>query len=228
MVKSESSVWRMTEVEIFADLSAEEMQQMESAAPMDHYPAGELFFRPGSGTQRLFILKKGRVRLFRVTEEGKALTTSILSPGMFFGEMVVVGQTMDESFAESMDECVVCSMSAEQVHGMLLSDARIASRIAATLGARVAELEQRISASVFKSVPQRVAGVLGILSRSKLRNPLAGGVQLSVTHEQLAEIVGTSRESVTKSLRDFASAGVVKLGRGKVTILDSAALADLT
>ena len=210
-------LWCLSEVDIFRDLDEREMEAMSQAAPMRTYPAGTMIFSPHEPVQALFILKKGRIRIFRVSEDGRALTTAIIEPGTIFGEMVALGQQMHDSFAEAMDEVVVCVMSRSDVRRLLLGDPRIATRIAETMGRRLAELEQRLSDTVFKSVPERVAGTVATLAEGRGR--LRGG-QVRITHEQLAALAGTSRETTTKVLGDLADEGLITLGRGRITVLD--------
>jgi CRP/FNR family transcriptional regulator, cyclic AMP receptor protein len=216
--------WCMSEVDIFADLSAEEMDAIAAAAPMKTYPPGSLLYSPHQPVETLFILKRGRVRIFRISPDGRALTTAIVNPGTIFGEMVIVGQQMHDSFAEALNEVVVCVMSRTDVQRLLLGDPRIAARIAEILGRRVAQLERRLSDSVFKTVPERIASTLCLLAADERPRTLAKGVQIALTHAQLAALAGTSRETTTKVLGEFVDQGLLRLGRGKITILDTAKL----
>jgi CRP/FNR family cyclic AMP-dependent transcriptional regulator len=216
--------WCMSEVDIFADLDEREMDAMAEAAPMKTYAAGALVYTPHQPLEALFILKRGRIRIFRVSPEGRALTTAIISPGTIFGEMVIVGQRMHDSFAEALDDVVVCVMTKADVQRLLLGDQRIAARISETLGRRLAEVEQRLSDAVFKSVPERIAGTLTVMASSR---HLGRTSQVSLTHEQLAALAGASRETTTKVLGEFADLGVIGLGRGRITILDPQGLSDL-
>ncbi|MEJ7741233.1 MAG: Crp/Fnr family transcriptional regulator [Nocardioidaceae bacterium] len=152
--------------------------------------------------------------------DGRALTTAIIEPGTIFGEMVIVGQQMHDSFAEALDDVVVCVMTKADVRRLLLSDPRISARISETLGRRIGELEQRLSDAIFKSVPERIAGALVTLAEGHTSRTLGRGIQIKLTHEQLAALAGTSRETTTKILGDFADLGLVGLGRGRVNILD--------
>lgn len=217
-------IWCMAEVDIFADLSAAEMEAIAAAAPMKTYSAGDLLYSPHQPVETLFILKKGRVRIFRVSPDGRALTTALISPGTIFGDMMLLGQQMHDNFAEALDDVVVCVMARADVYRFLLSDPRIATRISEILGRRIAELERRLSDTVFKSVPQRVAATLCLLAGEQQKRTLGRGIQLSLTHEQIAALTGTSRETATKVLGEYADRGLLRLGRGKVTILDTAAM----
>ncbi|MGP4088089.1 Crp/Fnr family transcriptional regulator [Streptomyces sp. KR55] len=209
--------WCLSEVDIFCDLSEREMEAIAQAAPMKTYSAGEILHSPTQPSEVLFILKRGRVRIFRVSADGRALTTAIISPGTIFGEMVLLGQHMYDNYAEALDDVTVCVMSRADVHRFLLSDARIAARITAILGRRLADLEQRLSDSVFKTVAQRIATTLTTLTTaqppaSPLR-PVGRHPQVALTHDQLAALAGTSRETCTKVLRDYADRGLIRLAR---------------
>lgn len=216
---SEVKAWCMAEVDIFQDLSEAEMDAIGAAAPMKTYAGGELLYSPHNPVETLFILKSGRVRVFRVSSDGRALTTAIITPGTIFGEMVMLGQHMYDNFAEAMEQTVVCVMGSADVHKFLLSDARIAARITEILGKRLVEMERRLSESVFKSVPERVASTLVSLAGQR-RSFSPRGPVVSLTHEQIAALAGTSRETTTKVLGDFAERGLIRLGRGRITVLD--------
>jgi len=218
-------LWCMSEVDIFADLTDAEMEAIAAAAPMRQFSPGELLYSPPQPMETLFILKEGRVRIFRVSADGRALTTAIITPGTIFGEMLLLGQQMHDNFAEALDKVTVCVMNRSDVQRFLLSDARIAARISEILGNRVSQLERRLSDTVFKSVPQRIATTLCLLANEEQRRPLGRGLQVSLTHEQVAALAGTSRETTTKVLNELAEQGLLRLGRGKLTILDLPRLA---
>jgi CRP-like cAMP-binding protein len=194
-------LWCLAEVDIFRDLSPSEMDAITARAPTQAVDAGTVFYSPDQRTEVLFILKQGRVRVFRLSVAGKALTTAIVTPGTIFGEMAIIGQRMHDNYAEALEACVICLMSREDVRQMLLSDPRIAARIAETLSNRLVEMEQRLSDVVFKAVPQRIASTLLALGRAdqgRRRWPFGSTLcEVRLTHEQLAELVGTSRETTT-------------------------------
>jgi CRP-like cAMP-binding protein len=219
----------LAEVDIFADLTEAEMNAIAETAPMRTYAPGEMLFTPHQRVEALFILKRGRVRIFRVSADGRALTTAIITSGTIFGEMVLLGQQMYDNWAEALDEAVVCVMSRDDVHRFLLSDPRIATRITAILGRRLAAMEQRLTDSVFNTGPQRIAATLQALSGEPERKPGRlgfGAKPITITHEQPGALVGASRETTTKALGDLAERGIIKLGRGKITVLDHSRLAD--
>jgi len=198
---------------------------------MQRVPAGTVFFSPEQVGEVLFILKEGRVRLYRLSGDGKALTTAVLEAGTIFGEMALLGQHLHQSYAEALSPCLLCLMSREDVTGLLLSDPRIATRIAETLGQRLISAEQRLSDFAFKNLPQRLASLLLQLARpprARLFRAASGPREVRFTHEALAEMIGTYRETVTKILNEFRAQELIALKRGCVVLTDETTLRALS
>lgn len=213
--------WILREFDLFADLSDAEVGRIGDAAPMKELPSGQLLYSPDRPTEVLFILKRGRIRLYQIGADGRTVTTAIIGAGQVFGEMTVLGQHLEQTYAEATEPCVVCLMSRADVERLLLSDPRIATRVAELLGSRVAELERRLGDTVLKSVPERIAATLA-------RMAMSGGTTIRLTHEQLADLVGTSRETATKVLGELADRRLVGLRRGRIVVHDPAQLLALS
>ena len=218
----------LSEVDIFRDLSPAELEAMGKRAPMKTVPAGTIFYSPEEPSEVLFILKAGRVRLYRLSPDGKALTVAIVEAGTIFGEMAMLGQGMHDNYAESLTPCVLCLMSRADVKTVLLGDPRISLRITETLGRRLLAVERRLSDFAFKALPQRIATLLLTLAEQRpFRLFQPGSPEVPYTHEQLAEMVGAHRETVTKVLNELQDQGLIALRRGRVVLLDVAALRQL-
>jgi len=220
-------VFCLDEAEIMRDLDQREMASIAARAPMRAVERGGLIWSPVDGREVLYIVKQGRVRLVRSAPDGRTLTLAVLGPGALFGQMRVLGQDMRSSTAEAFDDVVLCQMAEPDVRSMLLSDPRIAARITEGLGRRLAEVEQRLADALLKTAPQRVAASLATLAAAapataRLTGPR--GQEVRLTHAQLADLVGTTRETTTKVLGDLQARGVVALRRGRVVVLDLDAL----
>jgi CRP/FNR family transcriptional regulator, cyclic AMP receptor protein len=210
-------------VEIFQDLSKPEMEHIDRVTTMVTTPKGRVFYSPGENAEVLFLLKKGTVDIYRISPEGKKLITSQLGTGSVFGKMNILGQRMGEAYAEATSECLICVMSRSDVEQLLLKDPRIAMRLAQSLGNRLSEAEARLEDMAFKSVSARIASLL--LRLADDRDWRGRRVVAGLTHQQIAEIIGSYRETVTVTLNEFRTAGYVDLGRRKVVLTDEAGLA---
>lgn len=209
----------LREVDLFADLSPAEMDRMDQMAPATLVRRGQLLYSQTDTVRSLFILKSGRVRIFRLGEDGKALTLAILEPGSVFGEMVLVGQRMYDSYAEAIDDVLVCRLGTGDVERLLLADVRIAVRVARILGERVGELEDRLTDLALRPLVSRVAVTLLNLARSSRGSgPFARAPEVRLTHEQIAGVIGATREATSRVLGDFSERGLVRQGRGRILI----------
>jgi CRP-like cAMP-binding protein len=144
--------------------------------------------------------------------------------------MAIMGQHMQDQYAEALEACTICLMSKEDVLNLLFTDARIAARIAEILSQRLLDMELRLSGLALKSLPQRVAETLLRFEQAtrrptRLFRPTRH--EVAVTHEQLAEFVGTYRETMTKTLHELREQGLIELRRGKIVLLDLEGLKSL-
>lgn len=212
--------WQLSEMDLFADLSEAEMQAIADAAPMRQVARGTLVYSPSRPVELLFIVKAGRVRTYRTAVDGRSLTTAIVGPGQLFGQMPMMGLRMDDSYAEMLEPGVLCVMTPADVQRLLFSDLRIVNRLTALLGGRLAELETRLTDTVLKPVAARICSTLATLAGS----PPA---PVRLTHDQLADLVGTTRETTTKVLGDLRARSYVRLRRGRIDVLDPVAVLEL-
>lgn len=216
--QSISKLSYLSMVEIFQDLSPDEMKRLEQVTAMVTTKKGKVFFNPEEPAEVLFILKKGQVGISRINPDGKKLTIERLGPGTVFGEMTALGQRMHQTYAEALTDCLICVMSRSDVENILLSDPRVAIRIAQSIGKRLAEAEARLEEMAFRSVPERLAS---LLLRLADRTDWRGRRMVDgLTHQQLAELVGSYRETVTLTLNQFRADSLIDIGRRRVVILD--------
>lgn len=212
---SELKVRLLHEVDILRDLTSDEMAWLKEITPMVTCEPGQIIYGQDDGAEVLFILKRGRVQLYRLSAEGKKLEIATIEHGTFFGEMPLLGQRMHRAFAEAVSECLICVMSRADVERLIARNPQVAVRMLEVLGARLSEAEERLEAQTFQSVPIRLAAAL-------LR--LAEGGTVRTTHQELADSIGVYRETVTKTLDGFQHEGLVELGRMRITVRDRARL----
>ena len=206
----------LSRIEIFQDLSQREMEEIDRSTTMTTCEPGRVFYAPDEMGEVLFLLKKGRVQLYRLSPEGKKLVVAIMEPGSIFGEMSIIGQGMHNTFAESIEDCTLCVMSRVDVERILLDKPMVALRFMEAMAQRLQETESQLEDLAFKGIPSRLAGVLLKLSDQSLVK--------GFSHQDLAEMLGTYRETTTQILNDFKSQGWIAIGRKRIEILDRDAL----
>jgi len=206
-------------VDVFQDLTEDEMEEIDRATTITSCRKGKILYMPEDTSEVLFLLKQGRVQLYRISPDGKKLIIATIGPGTVFGEMALIGQGMHNTFAEAIENCVLCVMSREDVERLLITKPKVALRIFEVLGRRLKEAEARLEEIAFKGIPARLASLLLALSADQGSETITG-----LTHQDLAEQVGTYRETTTQTLNHFKAEGLIEIGRKRITILDRAGL----
>jgi len=202
-------------VDIFQDLTEEEIEEIDRATTMSSCRKGKILYMPEDTSEVLFLLKKGRIQLYRLSPDGKKLVIATIGPGSVFGEMALIGQGMHNTFAEATEECVLCVMSRDDLERLLVTKPKVALRIFETLGRRLKEAELRLEEIAFKGIPARLASLLLLLADEQGSDRITG-----LTHQDLGEQIGTYRETTTQTLNIFKTEGLIEIGRKRITILD--------
>lgn len=209
----------LSELAVFQDLSPREMDELNRITTMSTVSRGRVFFRPEEPGEILFILKSGRVQLYRITADGKKLVTAILGPHTLFGEMVLIGAKLHNTFAEAVEDCLICVLSRNDLERLILGKPQIALRLLELIGQRLQEAEAMLETMAFKGIPARLSSLLLRLTEAQASNEIIG-----LTHQELAERVGTYRETATQVLNDLRSAGYIEIGRKRIKLLNRTGL----
>ena len=210
----------LSELAVFQDLSPREMEDLNRVTTMSTVPKGRVFYRPEEPGEVLFILKEGRVQLYRISPEGKKLVITTLGPHTLFGEMALLGAKMHNTFAEAIEDCLICVMSRNDLERLILNKPQVALRILEVTGRRLRDAEERLENMAFKGIPARLASPLLRLADEQGSMTISG-----MTHQDLAESVGTYRETATQVLNDLKADGLIEIGRKRIIILNAEGLA---
>lgn len=214
--------------DILQDLGSAERALVERQMGAAEYPIGHTFYGPDDPGDHLLFLRSGRVRLYKLSPEGRALTLHILEPGAVFGEAAVSSMLHHDSFAEALTDCVVASLRTSELRRVLANQPTIALRLMEVLGRRLRSLERKLAEIAFRSVPQRLATIL--LSLADCRSPVIAAnppAVLRYTHQQLAEMIGSYRETVTKVIGEFRESGLIRVEDDAIHLTDLPRLEEL-
>jgi CRP/FNR family cyclic AMP-dependent transcriptional regulator len=214
----------LSEIEIFCDLSPREIEHLAKTTTMFTTEKGKVFYFPEEAGEVVFLLKKGKVQLYRLSPEGRKLVIATLEQGGIFGEMSLLGQGMYNTFAEAMEDCLICIMSRQEMVQLLVEKPQVALRILDVMGRRLQRAETQLEEVAFKKVPERLALALlrlaGVPPGEERGDSSKVPVVSGLTHQDLAEMIATHRETVSFALNDFKARGLVDLAPKSITILD--------
>jgi CRP/FNR family transcriptional regulator len=207
-------------VPLFSQLSPDELERISAVAVPRSYPKGVRVFHEGDHSDACYIVRSGDLRVTREHSDGRAIALATLGPGDIFGELAMLDGEARSASVEALSDCELLALPASDVRGLLEGSADITVKLVVALTRRLREANERISRQSFQTVPSRVAGVLSQLIAEE--TPMEGhdGVTIRMTQADLAQLAGTSRESVSRFLAVLERAGVVRSGRGRVTVLE--------
>ena len=211
----------LSSMAIFQDLSPEQMESLDSSTRTITVDKGRVVFEPDTTGEGLFLLKSGKVQLYRLSPEGKKFILDTVGPGTFFGEMAFVGQGMYGAFAECIEPAAICVMSRHDLERLILEIPMVGIRFMETMAGRLDGAETRLEDLAFKSLAGRLASLLVRMAEPG-SNEVAG-----LTHNDMAESVGTSRETATQALNDLKSRGLINIRRMRIEIIDMDGLIDV-
>jgi CRP-like cAMP-binding protein len=182
---------------------------------------GEIIFQEGEPGDRLYVILEGKVKLGRSSNDGRESLLAILGPGEMFGELSLFDPGPRTSTAAALTDAVILALSNEQLRPWLAGRPEVAAAHLQALARRLRRTNEAMADLVFSDVPGRVAKALMDLGE-KFGEITAEGLMVThdMTQEELAQLVGASRETVNKALADFAQRGWIRLESRQVMILD--------
>ncbi|MDP1878399.1 MAG: Crp/Fnr family transcriptional regulator [Actinomycetota bacterium] len=206
---------------LFAALDPEDAAALRASLRETLVPRGEALFNEGEPGDRMYIIIDGKVKLGQTSADGRETLLGVLGPGENFGELSLFDPGLRTSTATALTDAVVLGIGNEQLRPWLAGRPEIAAALLQALARRLRRTNEAMADLVFSDVPGRVAKALMDLGE-KFGTVTPEGLMVThdMTQEELAQLVGASRETVNKALADFAQRGWIRLETRQVLILD--------
>ena len=212
-------------VDILEPLSQEQIEEVLQRVPDAHFEQGQILYAPEDRSEALFLLKRGRVRIYKLDQEGREFTLDVVEASTIFGEMALTAQRLWGAYAETMEPTDVCILKSEDVESLVRDHPDVGLKMIRVLSERLRLCENRLEDIGLKSVPARLASLILQLAESEgIMTSEGPKIPTHYTHWQLAAMVGASRVSVTKAFAQLQDVAAVELKRRHIYIRDVAAL----
>ncbi len=208
-------------VDVLEPLSEDELEEFSRRIPDTHVERGRIFFTPEDRSEALFMLKRGRVRVYKVAPDGWEFTLAVVEAGTMFGEMALTAQRLREAYAEATEPSDICVLKSEDLEGLVRENPEVGLRIIRVLSERLRSCETRLEDIGLKDVPARLASLVLQLAWSEgVMTSEGPKIPTHYTHRQLATMIGTSRETVTRAFTKLQRAGAMELRRRHIYVKD--------
>jgi CRP/FNR family cyclic AMP-dependent transcriptional regulator len=207
--------------DVLANLPVDAVQRMLPGAKNSGYRARQVVYLPGDRAQSVFFVAQGRVKISKVTRDGKELTLAYRTGGDFFGEPCLLEGGPREEMAEAMEATTAVEVDRETLDGVLSSSGPAAYWFARALIARRKDLESRVEQLIFKDVGAKLAELLLELGLQHGVEDQQGVVlNLKITHQEMANLIGSTRETVSLTLSQFKRKGLIHSEGRRIILAD--------
>lgn len=190
------------------------------------YKRKDVLFREGDFANAVFLVESGKIKTFKMNEDGKELITGLFKEGDVIGYHAVINNTDYIESAATLEDAVVCRIPKEDFHSMLVNHKEVSHAFIKLLAGNVAEKEAELLHLAYDSVRKRVADGL-LLLKKKYQVNQEDDFAMAISRDDLSSIVGTATESVIRVLKEFKEDGHIQVEGSKITILQAKELEEL-
>jgi CRP/FNR family transcriptional regulator, cyclic AMP receptor protein len=223
-MREDQEVELLSRVSLFESLSEEEIRVLLRQNFEVRLGEGETFYAPWEQGGKLFILKKGQMRLYK-TEGGREFTLEVVEAGTVFGEMAFTPHRLRESYSRAMEPSLVFVMERSDVERLIQEKPQVGIRMISLLSERLHYYETRMEDITLKEVPARLASLILFLIESEgVQVPGEISIPTRYTHEHLGTMIGATREAVTRAFGRLQDEGALQLRRRLIYVEDVEAL----
>jgi CRP-like cAMP-binding protein len=220
MAAQNSKLWHLEQINLFKNLTDGELADLDAQTVMKTAAKNDFIYFPKEPSKILFFLKAGRIKIGSYSEDGKEIIKAILYPGEVFGEMGIVGEDSRKDFAVAMDaETRMCTLHVDQFKEMMKANAQLSLAVTKTIGEKLRNVERRLESLIFKDSRERIidfikemAGKYGKIIGAEVL------VKHNLTHQDMANLTATSRQTVTTVLNDLKAKDLIYMERKRFLI----------
>lgn len=211
-------------VPIFNHLEPSQMDEIMSVILSKSFKKGEIIYRAGDSSSALYIVSRGRIKIYRLSESGKEQLIRILNPGEFTGEYALFNESIHESYAEAMEDTNVCMIERSDLQSFLLRFPSISLKLLQEFSQRLESAEEQTTRFATEKVDTRIALFL-IECVDKSDN---NTFNLPMSKKDLSSFLGTTPETISRKLKEFEESGLIhQLSHKRIQVIDYNGLLDV-
>jgi len=221
-------LWQLKRCNLFEQLSEDELRELERRSRARTFARNSPIYLPADSTDAVFLLTTGRAKICHITPEGKQSILSFIEPGEIFGELALLDPGSErEEYAEAILKTTLVLIPGDVIRTTMQKQPNLTLGITKLIGLRRKRIEQRLKNLLFLSNRERLSHLLLELVE-QYGQPVSDGIDLGIklSHQELANVIGSTRETVTVVLGELSGEGLIRVGRRKIVLLDVNRLAE--
>ncbi|MBX3424183.1 MAG: Crp/Fnr family transcriptional regulator [Pirellulales bacterium] len=219
-------LWYIKSCELFRRLSTAQLAALEARSRTRAFARGSTIYLPQDLADGVLLLAEGRAKIGSYSAEGKQTILAFIDPGEVFGELALMGGEQREEFAEAIEKSLIVAIPRDLMVQLVEENPALSLGVAKLFGMRRLRIERRLKYLLFRSNRDRLIHLVLELAERYGRQTDAGvELKIKLSHQDLASVIGSTRETVTVLLGELQNEGLIQLGRRRLTILDLEKLA---
>jgi CRP-like cAMP-binding protein len=222
MAASESKLWYLEQINLFKNLSEEEMMEIDQRAIMKSADKNQFIYFPKEPSKVIYFLKRGRVKIGSYSADGKEIIKTVLYPGEVFGEMGILGESNRRDFAVAMDKDTrLCTLSVEEMKGIMSSNSELSLGVTKLIGEKLRKMELKLESVIFKDARTRIVDLIFEMGESYgIKVGEETLIKHNLTHQDIANLTATSRQTVTTVLNELKEKDLIYMERNRFLVRD--------
>lgn len=217
----DQSFWFLENIDVTGIFCPKKLGETENTHVHKHFKKGEYIFLPDQSADKIYFLTAGSVKIGSYSNSGKEITKAILNKGEVFGELAIIGELKRRDFAIALEDAVACVLSVEEMKGLMKSHSGLSLFFMKLFGSRTLEMEQRLESLVFKDSRSRIVEfILDLVKKKGQRIGYEWVVRKFITHQEIANLTATSRQTVTTVLNELRGKNLLTFNRKRLLIRD--------
>jgi CRP/FNR family transcriptional regulator len=220
-----TKLWYLKNIDMLHGVSEEQLEMFEKRTVMREVRRKEVLYLPGDAGDRIYLLKRGVVKISGLLDDGREVILALLKRGEVFGEEAVLGEVRRDHMAEAYEDALLCIINRPDFMEVMRRYPDMAFKVTKLLGWRLHTFRSRVEILLFKGAPARLAhALLELAEEHGVRDARGILLPLKLSQTDLANLIGVTRESVNLALADFRRHGLVESQGRVLRLLDPAGL----
>lgn len=224
----QSKLWYLENFNLFESLAQDKMMELDKITSMQETAKNDPIYFAQEPSNSIFFLKKGRVKLSRISPDGKEMIIALVNPGEVFGELAILDVEERSDFATALDESLICAISKDDFKSFIEKNPDLNLKISRLIGFKLRKFSERIEELVFKDAQQRVISFL--INLSEEHGKKIGDeyfVKPFLKHQDIAKLTACSRQTVNSILTELREDNLINFDRRKLIIYNIEKLKEL-
>lgn len=222
----QQTIWHLQRCDIFSELSTESLEKIEPRCRSRKFPARTPIYLPSEVADSVFLLTSGMAKICNLTSDGKQSILAFVEPGELFGELAVFERERREEYVESIEPSTLVRIPIAAMQELVEQNHRVALSLTKMIGLRRHRIERRLKNLLFLPNRERLIHLLlDLADQFGVHDSQGVKLRIKLAHQEVANLMGSTRETVTILLGHLKDEGLIEVGRKRIVLLDAPQLA---